>query len=39
MEQMIDAFSQISAIVIIATAIAGIMKILRQPLIVGYILI
>jgi Kef-type K+ transport system membrane component KefB len=35
---MIDAFFQISAIVIIATAIAGIMKILRQPLIVGYIL-
>ncbi|MFW6009285.1 MAG: cation:proton antiporter, partial [archaeon] len=34
----VDIFLEISIIVILATFFAGIMRILRQPLIIGYIL-
>ena len=32
-----DLFTQLSLIIVIATVVAGVMKLLKQPLVIGYI--
>ncbi|MBU2639101.1 MAG: cation:proton antiporter [Nanoarchaeota archaeon] len=34
---MLDVFAEISIIIVIATVVAGLMRLLKQPLIIGYI--